>query len=663
MSNAQSAPSQPALKRSARIAGVQAGTPPPLPQSRRRGRQPKNTPKSQKNVSEEEPQDGESDEQTDVEMDQLAADTSLFGLIPLAERQSIVEQHQRLMDSLGDETIEDFYAKLDRDDYSSDEYKEYDPRTGDVIDLESSEASFAILDEENNEPTQVKHPIRALRQVKAEKAPTAAELNSRPTTKSANASRSLLRSLSDDGSDNESHKEALAMGTGSKRKCVEPAASGRKVSNKARKTSAASQIKQPKAKNPPKQQRRRASSTRRRRSKPVKSSEDEDEVEADSGEEEEIEKQEPLDYFILNVPVGDPTDKNDKAIKPIKIKLRTVNFETYNHKVAAAMDRSVHDLPRLSWKFGDAKMNANTTILQTEDEFETMVERVEARVKAERDRVADELVANHKKGSKSAGKSKVVQNPVEVTLVQKVVAVAKGGRKPAYGGASSSSSGAAKQRASVYDFENEIKSKNICTLETCFNFGGTCWKVKDKETGTTTHKELGAREVQLWANLVAQSKAELFIPPPCVLLCDVRSKKAESKVAGTKLATSSVGASQNVGNPAAQPAGPSSGGGLFRLELDVKAPLLSAWLPTCDQNNRGEPGDKFASLVFGFERLDILRLTDLQGAGPDFLQSLELVQEDGSIKKMTMGMALRLARLVQEDLQVFNLKLAALRNN
>lgn len=135
-----------------------------------------------------------------------------------------------------------------------------------------------------------------------------------------------------------------------------------------------------------------------------------------------------VNYFILNVPVGDPSDKNDKAMKPIKIMLST-SSQQYNYKVAGAMDRSVNNLPRMSWKFGDAKQNAHTTLLQTEEEYDTMIERVGYKGVEERDRVAKLLAASFKKGSKSAGKSTIAQNPVEIILVQKAVAAVKGGRK------------------------------------------------------------------------------------------------------------------------------------------------------------------------------------------------------------------------------------------
>lgn len=149
-----------------------------------------------------------------------------------------------------------------------------------------------------------------------------------------------------------------------------------------------------------------------------------------------------------------------------------------------------------------------------------------------------------------------------------------------------------------------------------------------------------------------------------MLLYDARSKNGEGKVAAASKSTPPpVGASQVVGNPNTQPTKPASGDGLFTLELDVKAPLLSSWLAMCDRNTRGEAGDKFAGMVFGFERLEICRLTDLRDVKPEFLQSLDLEQEDGSIKKMTMGMALRLARLIQEDLKVYDQKVASLRNN
>lgn len=221
----------------------------------------------------------------------MANDTSLFGLIPLEERQSIVEQHQRFINGLGDETLEDFYSRLDQDHYSSDEYKEYDPKTGDIIDIASSGSSFVFLEESDEEPTQAKQTTGAARQIKAEKAPTTTKSKSLPAAKSANIPRSLSHSYSDD----ESEKDVSTTGAGSKRKRVEPNISGRKVSNKARKTSSSSQTRKPKAKNPPKQQRRRASS-KRRVSKPVKASEDEAEDEDGSTEEVEMEELEPCEF-------------------------------------------------------------------------------------------------------------------------------------------------------------------------------------------------------------------------------------------------------------------------------------------------------------------------------------------------------------------------------
>lgn len=94
-----------------------------------------------------------------------------------------------------------------------------------------------------------------------------------------------------------------------------------------------------------------------------------------------------------------------------------------------------------------------------------------------------------------------------------------------------------------------------------------------------------------------------------------------------------------------------------------KAPLLSEWLVACDRNRRGEAGDNFSSLVFGFEQLAIRRLSDLRDVSPDFLRSLELEKEDGSRISILMGTAIRLAQLIQLDLKAYDREVAGVGNH
>ncbi|KAG9076553.1 hypothetical protein FRC06_009448 [Ceratobasidium sp. 370] len=625
MPGTQPNPSVP-LKRSARLAGLRAQAPPPLPTSRRRGRKPAkedNVPVHVQSDGEAERRSGEMEQDTDSEIDQLAHDTSLFGFTQQDELQGSSHHHRSYADQLGDETLDDLPTTLDKDHYSEDEYEEFRPLVDELLDLASSESSFVILGESDKE--------MAL---------------PGPTTTPAIHPTNPSRSLSDSYSDSNDNSGAKATVLGSKRKRNQSKETTRKVSNKARRTASPGRASTAKGKAAAKPCRRRTASTRRC-SKSTKGSES-DKPKEDSSDKDNTEPIEPL---------GDPADKNDKAMKSLTLKM-DASYQSFQYKVAEGMNRSVRELPRLSWKFSTAKLNAKTLVIETEFDFDAMVEHVRERAEEERDKVV-KVAHTHKRGSKKVEKSKMSQKPVEVDLVQKPEAISKSGRKSSYGGNLASAS-TGKQQQSALDLEGIIRSRNECTLDTCGNFGNTCWQVVDQESGATRHTELSAQNILLWVNLVRQGRGELAFPPPSVLIYNGPNKKAGPKADGN----SKSGPSQPHTNQQVAPQSGHKGGGngTFKLQLDIKAPLLSAWLLQCEQNNRGEPGDKFAWLTSGFEKEEICRLTDLRDVKPEFLQSLKF-EQDGSVKKLSGGLALRLVRLVREDLEQFDHQIAALRNN
>ncbi|KAG9081352.1 hypothetical protein FRC06_005624 [Ceratobasidium sp. 370] len=84
---------------------------------------------------------------TDSKTDQPAHDTSLLGFTQQDELQGSSRHHRSYTDQLGNETLDDLFATLDKDHYSEDEYEEFRPLVDDLLDLASGKSSFAILGE------------------------------------------------------------------------------------------------------------------------------------------------------------------------------------------------------------------------------------------------------------------------------------------------------------------------------------------------------------------------------------------------------------------------------------------------------------------------------------------------------------------------------------
>lgn len=128
----------------------------------------------------------------------------------------------------------------------------------------------------------------------------------------------------------------------------------------------------------------------------------------------------PVSYCIFHIPIGDPSDKQDKISEPVQFELNTA-YDPFLYRTAKAMNFPVNELPRLSYKFGLIGKSLELPV-RNESEYQTMMQTIAQRAEEERDRVMDEKAqALRGKKKKSKGKGVApIQKPVEVYLCRKM---------------------------------------------------------------------------------------------------------------------------------------------------------------------------------------------------------------------------------------------------
>ncbi|KAG8680204.1 hypothetical protein FRC09_018412, partial [Ceratobasidium sp. 395] len=388
---------------------------------------------------------------------------------------------------------------------------------------------------------------------------------------------------------------------------------------------------------------RKTTSSRKRKTKPKPVEESDAEESSEGGE---LELDLPLNYFQLNIPVGDPTDKQDKTTEPIKWKLSR-DWDDLRSRVADAMGCPLPKLPPLSFKLVASK-GTDSTALRSEEEYDAMIEIIRDAAEQERDRVhakkekARSSSKKKGKGKAVAAPSKTKQRPVEVRLIQSIALNKKVGNKNQFvwpGWGPNAPVAAKSGKLSTLDFANEIKRQHECAQPGCE--GECCVTVPDPTTGGTKHVTLSNQNIQLWSNLVSLGKAELAFPPKELRLYDhqpLDKRRKQGQVTATAI---------QPGQGTGQSSRSASGSGPGALPL-------SQWLVECDVQGRNEAGDNFLTMAYGFEVMKIKKLSDLRGVDYKFFQELKLTKPDGSVLTIELGTAMRLARLVADDLQANN---------